>query len=452
MRTLRAWGGRDAAGAGVLALAVPFLFVHEKYQPTLEVDWSATTVEIRLSDLAVLAVVAAAAISAARLGTRRLNAGRILWIPAVALLLWLAFEAFRPASVDDPQFEDHLVNYLKLGEYALLAPAVPLLVRRAQDLVLFLGSVVLWSVVAMAVALAQVFGLDVFDAWPPGWRQPSFLGHHDLAALSALAIALVVAGILCGTRRLPSPRLFVVALLAGGLGLILAGSVAAAGGFAAGALGAALVARGRFRFSARRFLALLALVGVVFGSVTAIRADSLEEFVRFLGISERRDPEGVETYSQRTVLAYIGLRIWEDNPIIGVGWQRSERADVFEPYLDDARERFPDVVEEAFPAPGREWGVQNLYVQMLADAGVVGLFLLLAVGAGGIVLAWRTAVHAPRPWAAGVGVAATCALVTLAGEWASLGIVSGLPIQAATCLLLGLAAAGAATVEDETSV
>jgi hypothetical protein len=45
-----------------------------------------------------------------------------------------------------------------------------------------------------------------------------------------------------------------------------------------------------------------------------------------------------------------------------------------------------------------------------------------------------------------------CALLTLAGEWASLGIVSGIPLQAATCLLLGLAAAGAATVEEEAGV
>jgi hypothetical protein len=38
--------------------------------------------------------------------------------------------------------------------------------------------------------------------------------------------------------------------------------------------------------------------------------------------------------------------------------------------------------------------------------------------------------------------------LTLAGEWASLGIVAGIPLQAATCLLLGLTAAGAATVEE----
>ena len=161
-------------------------------------------------------------------------------------------------------------------------------------------------------------------------------------------------------------------------------------------------------------------------------------------------PYGVETYSQRTVLAYIGLRIWRDDPIVGVGWQRSSRPEVFEPYIADARERFPDVVDLAFPAEGREWGVQNLYIQMLADAGVIGLLLLLAVGAAGLILAWRTVIYASNPWAAGAGLTVLCALLTLAGEWASLGIVAGIPLQAATCLLLGLAAAGAATVEEET--
>jgi O-antigen ligase len=452
VRTLRDLVDRDAAGALLLALAVPSLFFHEKYQPELTVELGSTSVDIRLSDFTVLALVVAAVVIAARRGTVPLGPARILWIPGLALLIWLAFQAFRPASVDDARFEDHLVSYLKLVEYALLALVVPLLVRRTQDLTIVLGSLVLWGTVATSVALAQFFGLDVFDAWNAGWRQPSFLGHHDLAALSAISAALAATGILCERRRLPAATLLTTALLAGALGLMLAGSVAAAGGFALGVLVLALAARGRFEPSPRRFLAVIALVLVVAGGVTAIRADSLEQFVRFLGVRGDEAPQGVETYSQRTVLAYIGLRIWEDNPITGVGWQRSARADVFEPYLEDAHERFPDIVELAFPAPGREWGVQNLYIQMLADAGIVGLLLLLAVGGGGLVLAWRTVTHAPNAWATGTGLVVLCALLTLAGEWASLGIVPGIPIQAATCLLLGLAAAGAATVEEQAGV
>ena len=60
--------------------------------------------------------------------------------------------------------------------------------------------------------------------------------------------------------------------------------------------------------------------------------------------------------------------------------------------------------------------------------------------------------HAATPWAVGAGLTALCTLLTLSGEWASLGIVPGIPLQAATSLMLGLAAAGAATVEDDAGV
>jgi O-antigen ligase len=340
------------------------------------------------------------------------------------------------------------VSFLKLVEYALLTLAVPLLVRRATDLTIVLGGLVLWAAVAVAVALLQFFGLDIFGAWNAGWRQPSFLGHHDLAALAAVALALAVAGIAARRREIPANGLFAVALAAGVLGLVVAGSVAAAGGLALGTVVLWIAARRRFATGGRQTLALVAVVAVVAAGVTAVRGDALADFLRFLGVRGDEPPVGVESYSQRTVLAYIGLRIARDNPIVGVGWQRSSRPEVFEPYVDDARARFQDVDELAFPAKDHPWGVQNLYVQMLADAGVTGLALLLLVGASGLALAWRTAARAPTPWAAGAGLLVLCALLTLAAEWASLGIVAGIPLQAASCLLLGLAAAGAATVEE----
>jgi O-antigen ligase len=440
---------RDALGVLVLAAAIPFLFVHERYQAELALNVGSTSIDLRLSDGAVLAVVLAALVTAAKSGLSRLGPARLLWIPGALLLAWLAFEALRPASFDDTQFDDHLVSFLKLGEYAMLALAVPLLVRRAEDLTIVVGMLVLWAAVASTVALLQFFGLDIFGAWNPGWRQPSFLGHHDLAALAAVATALAAAGVVAEKRRMPAAWLFAVALSAGMLGVVLAGSLAAAGGLALGAAALWLGGRSRYKPSPRRLLALVAIVAAVAAGVAAVRGDALEDFLRFVGVRGDEPPVGVETYAQRTVLAYIGLRIFEDNPVVGVGWQRSGREEVFTPYLEDAHRRFPDVVELAFPAPGREWGVQNLYVQMLADAGVIGFVLLLALGGAGLVLAWRTAAYASNPWGAGAGLAVLCALLTLAGEWASLGIVAGIPLQAATCLLLGLAAAGAATVEEE---
>jgi hypothetical protein len=440
---------RDSVGVLVLAAAVPALFVHERFQPELALTAGTTAVQIRLSDWAVLAVVAVALVSAVRLGTGPLAAGRLLWVPGGLLLGWLTFSCLRPASTGDEQFDAHLVSFLKFVEYALLALAVPLVVRRRRDLAVFVGALGLWSVVATGVAVLQFLGSDVFLASSAGWRYPSFLGRHDLAALSCIAAALGAALIVVGRAALPWSRVPVVISTAGVLGLVLAGSVAAAVGFAVGALGLWLSAKRRFVPTRRQTAGLAAVVVAVALGVTAIRSAALEDFLRFVGLHGNRPAQGVETYSQRTVLAYIGLRIFRDNPVLGVGWQRSSRPDVFEPYVPDARARFPDVVDLAFPAEGREWGVQNLYIQMLADAGVIGLALVLLVGAAGLVLAYRAAARAPTRWAIGTGLLVVCALLTLAAEWASLGIVPGIPLQAATCLLLGLAAAGAAAVENE---
>jgi O-antigen ligase len=445
---LRTLVDRDAVGALILAAAIAFLFFHERYQPEASVGVGATTIDARLSDVAVLVVLIAAVVAATRHGIARLGAARWLWIWGAVLFAWLAFQTFRPVSLDDALFDEHLVSFLKLVEYGLLALAVPLLVRRSADLTILLGGLVLWAGVAVAVALLQFFGVDIFGAWNAGWRQPSFLGHHDLAALSAVALALATAGIVSRRRELPAHSLFWLALVAGVLGLVVAGSLAAAGGLAVGVAVLWLAARVRFRPRGRQTLALVAIVAVVAAGVVAVRGDALEDFLRFIGVRGDNPPVGVETYSQRTVLAYIGLRIARDNPVLGVGWQRSSRPEVFEPYVDDARRRFPDVVDLAFPAAGREWGVQNLYIQVLADAGVIGLVLLLLVGASALTLAWRAAARAPTPWAVGAGLLVVCALLTLAGEWSSLGIVAGIPLQAASCLLLGLAAAGAAAPAD----
>ena len=446
--SIRGLVDRDALGACVLAAAVPFLFLHERYQPDLSLAAGSATVDVRLSDLALLAVLVVTIAFALRTGIERLRAGRWLWVAGLALLAWLAFQTFRPASRGDSLFDDHLVTFAKLVEYAVLTVAVPVLVRRTADLAILVGALVLWGGVAVGVGLLQFFGVDIFGAWNAGWRQPSFLGHHDFAALSAVAIALAAAAIVARRRETPVPSLLPLALAAGVLGLVLAGSVTAAGGLAVGAAALWLAGRRRYRPSGRRTLALVAVVAVVAGGVVAVRGDTLADFVRFLGISGNERPAGVESYSQRTVLAYLGLRIFQDHPVLGVGWQRSTRFDIVEPYLADAHRRFPDVVELAFPAEGRPWGIQNLYIQMLADAGIVGFALLVAVGATGIALAWRTAARAPAPWAAGSGLLVLCALLAIAGEWASQGIVPGIPLQATSCLLLGLAAAGAATASE----
>jgi O-Antigen ligase len=439
-------GARISAGALVLAAAIPLLFLHERYQPTLAVGVGSTDAEVTISDVAVLVVALAALWRALTTGLAPLRAGRWLWLMAAGLLAWIVIETIRFAG--DANFAANAVTAAKFAEYAVLALAVPLLVRSPADVIPLVVVLVVWSALATLVATLQFFGTPIFDAWRAGWRQPSFVGHHDLAALSSASLALAFASIATAGAWLADRRLVATAAVAGGLGIVLSGSVAAAAGLVLAAGATALAARARFGLTARRAGALAAICAVVAAGVVAVRADPLADFLGFLGLRDDSRPAGVETYSQRTVLAYIGGRIFLDHPVVGVGWQRSDEPESFLPYVDDARSRFPDVVEQAFPAPGRQWGVQNLYVQAAAELGLVGLGLLVGVLAAGAALAWRAARAAAVGWA-GPALASLALLAVLAGIWSALGMVAGIPLDAATWLALGLAAAAAAATTTE---
>ena len=118
---LRTLVNRDAVGALILAGSIPLLFLHERWQPDASVGLGATTIDIRPSDVAVLVVLVAAVVAALREGIACLGAARWLWIWGAALIAWLAFQTFRPVAVDDALFDDHLISFLKLLEYGLLA-------------------------------------------------------------------------------------------------------------------------------------------------------------------------------------------------------------------------------------------------------------------------------------------------------------------------------------------
>ena len=133
------------------------------------------------------------------------------------------------------------------------------------------------------------------------------------------------------------------------------------------------------------------------------------------------------------MLAYIGGRIWLDHPVLGVGFERS--TDRYGPYLADAKRRFPGQAAQAYPSPEHAYGVQNSWVQALADLGVVGFALAVATFLVGLRLALR-----PPAGLELVGLVAAGWILVAAGTWNGLGMIAGIPLQAVTWLGLGLAA------------
>jgi len=408
----------------VLAAAIPAVFWHLRYQPKVHFDVGSTTIAIELSDLAVLAVIVAALFAGRRLGFAPLRRAAALWAVGAALFVWIAIGIAHGASRSGYPWQTHAVTAAKFFEYALLAPAVVLLVRRRADLLLVVATLIAWSVFATIVGIAQFVGANIFVSGATGGRQLSFLGFHDFGALSAAVLACGMVGIAFALWT----RSAWVAAASGAIGVILSGSVAAAIGLALAGAALLAIAVQRRQVVVRRLLAIAAVLAVTAGGVAAMRANELDSVLHLLGIETQTQPsKDVESYAHRAVLVWIGWHIFLDHPVAGAGWEASGDPATFMPYVDDAQRAYPDEPPLAFPAPDRAYGVQNLYVQFLADLGLVGLLLLLGVFAAAIGLALR---HGAAVGLLLTGVAA--------GVWIAQGIVAGIPLDALTWLAVGL--------------
>jgi O-antigen ligase len=424
--------------SAVLALALPILFLHVDYQPGFTVHTGTASEHVVLSDLALLVVGATALVAGLRRGFVPLRPGLPIWIAGAIFLADVGAGSVYPKLwASGYQASTHVVTAAKFAEYALLALAVPLLLRTSRDLKLVVGALVAWSIVATVAGLAQIFGADILEAWAAGRRQPSFLGHHDFAALSGAALAICLVGIALRPVWRPRPALLAAAGVSGVIGIVISASVADAAGLAIAAAALALGARLRHWLDRRRAFAIAAIAAVVLGGVFVMRAGEINQFLRFVGIGQAKRQNGVESYVQRTMLVYIGWRIFEDNPIGGAGWQASSEQRVYGPYLPAAHREFPGTPELAFPSPQHPWGVQNAYVQAMSDLGLVGLITFLGLLATALAVTARAALRA-RPATSVTALVALVWLVLVMGVLSALGLVAGIPTDALLWLSLGL--------------
>jgi hypothetical protein len=418
----------------ILVAALPILFVHIRYQPKVSVEVGSTSVDVSLADAAIAAVVLAAVVRGRRSGFAPLHRARWTLTAGGALVAVSLLSLATPALLgEDYAFASHAVTALKFAWYALLLPAVVLLVRGVNEAALLFRVAVVWSAVATAWGFLQFLGaVDEFEGRRPGQREPSFVGIHDFAALSGAALALGICAFVLTTRR-PLPRGWAtVGLVAGGAGVVLSGAMTGVIGIWLALLAVALVARARDLLDRRGLAMVVAVVLATTVGTALMRADALTRLAELVGLRDRDVPTGAESYPQRALLAYIGAKIWLDHPLTGVGWLASSEEWAYGPHLDDARRRFPDQPEAAFPSPEHPWGVQTLYVQVVADLGVLGLLALVALAAVAVAAGVRGARAPPVP------VVGLAWLMVCVGVWAGLGIVAGIPLLALTWIALGL--------------
>jgi hypothetical protein len=407
-------------GPFVLAAAIPLLFLHRNYQPGVDVG----SLHVDLSDVAVAAVVVAALVAQPRLRVRDWWAGLAFAALVLVGVAWGSHFAGYPVG-------SHLTTAAKWIEYMLLAPAVVAIAKRERDLVPAALALVAWDIAAGVVALLQFFGaLGDLDNTPAGRRKPSFVGVHDYAALSGAALVIALVVFVRGARSERERRVAVAAGIAGCVGMIIGGAFDSLVGLILAS--AALVAAAGLK-DARRLGAVGAVLVVTAVGVVAIRSSAVADGLKFLGVKQGTGNAStqIQSYRQRALLAYIGGREFLGHPALGVGWQGSADPYAFEPYLADAHRRFVQP-PEAFPSQRNRWGVQNAYVQSLADLGVLGLPAFLAA----LLL---PAARAFRSGAGDARIVGVALLLLTVGAWNGYGLVAGIPLAALTWLAVGVA-------------
>jgi hypothetical protein len=231
-----------------------------------------------------------------------------------------------------------------------------------------------------------------------------------------------------------------VALVSGVLGFAIGGATSGVIGLVPAAVIAVFVVARRGLARRAGLIAAVAATALASLGVVVYRSGDYGQFFSFLGVKHTNAAasKNIQTYPQHTLLAYVGLRIWLHHPVVGAGFEASNDYATYGRELPAAHRRFPDVAPSAFPTATRSYGVQDLYVQTLADLGLVGIVLLAGLFAAGAWPAGMAALRAPSA-AAFPALLGVFWLVLSVGLWTAQGIIAGIPLDALTWLGFGTA-------------
>jgi len=237
-------------------------------------------------------------------------------------------------------------------------------------------------------------------------------------------------------------RTRLVALAAGAVALVVSGAAEGGIGLAAIAICALALVKRRAAL-ARRAVSLVAALTVVCAlGLLALRGGDIAGFGRYLGIlgTSHSSSQTVNTYAQRTLMYYIALRVFEAHPLLGTGWQSMREAQVYSPFLPAAHREFPGQPAQAFPSPAHTWAVDDAYIQSLAELGLLGTALFLAMLGAGLWLGIAGSLRAP-PERARVTLLGLLWLLVAMSVWLGQGLYAGDSFEALAFFGIGLALA-----------
>ena len=287
--------------------------------------------------------------------------------PEIALLLvivaWTAIATL--ASTNRARSLDALVTVCAA---VVVFFATVAFARRASMRALFL-------IVIPAVANTLLGALQEFDIWQPFAAPPDVTHHQRSTALignpndaggyvAAVALAAIAAAIVARRQR----PLFTAAAVVLAIGLVINQTLTAIVAFIAGAI--VLTAMRSFRNAAIGVVAAL-LVGVI---AVATFAPARQRAINMREWIEARNYNALLT--NRLTPFVTAAMMARDHPLTGVGpgafaWQ-------YFPYKIEAEKRWPSL-RTAYLRGGNFGEVHNDHLQVLAESGVPGYLILLAV-------------------------------------------------------------------------
>ena len=279
------------------------------------------------------------------------------------LILALAISLF-PVAVRTPGLvSDAAVGWIRLVQTFSLVWLLPYGVRRLKDAEFALGVVIFASAAEIVRAVINAFATGVVGARLEAGNSANTEG--------LLAALLVVAALHAPIPRKPGTR--AALLIIGLVGLLMARSLGATAAVVAtlGIFGLRRPTEGGERSRASLLMPVRVILLVVAGVILAstFRAENLPSSNQFAR----------STTAHRAVLASAGLDLFVNHPIIGVGWQQSPLLITSPAVISQVTRTFGDQINPEFiPKQGSPLSVHNLYVQVLAEGGLLAFVSLLA--------------------------------------------------------------------------
>jgi O-antigen ligase len=296
---------------------------------------------------------------------------RTLFVPLLPFLLYIGASLVVVRITVPEFFGASLASYLRLICTAAFAFWLHLALSERRDMIMFHRAIILLSAGAVAIGGWQAWtGIPSGSVDSFGGRFGGLTGVNTLGLVAGL---LVVCAVL--RRDVPShPLWWIAALALGLLGLLLAKSASSTLA-TAGACSVYMVAMRSQRAQGRKLFRWLAIGGGM-AMIAAVVIWTLRP-----GDTANLMDKSRGSFAHRLMIANAGLRIFQDHPVVGVGWQASAtEAVVGTPTLNAALMQTFNNLPTHYFFLEKTTSLHNMYIQLLAELGLIGFGLFVRGG------------------------------------------------------------------------